>query len=362
MQKKISRRKAIRTGAVTTGMLIHASCSGSEKGTVPQAAKDESRSSFLTPWSPLPDLERDVTPGTTPVRLGAWSRGKTTLDYPEDVSITELVKRIRDAGYTTGNASSGASRRNPWLEASEAGITELKEALKKYDVTFFDMHTYTNNIHPDLEQRKKNHRYVIEQCEAAERVGCPMVTTHTGTCSTDRPISPHKDNWTWETWKLGVTVIKQLLRDTSGMNVAFGIEAVNMTASNNPRAHLQLIEEVGDPRLKICLDPVNMMHLGVYYRNTELINECFDLLGEHIIAGHAKDTYILPNKMSAYITEVAPGKGILDYETYLARLSRLSTPRPLLIEHIPDEQYAAAKKYIEDTAANVGVEIYKPKN
>ena len=62
--------------------------------------------------------------------------------------------------------------------------------------------------------------------------------------------------------------------------------------------------------------------------------------------------------MSAYITEVAPGKGLLDYETYLVRLSRLSSPRTLLIEHIPDEEYPEAKKYIEDTAAKVGVTIY----
>ena len=354
MKPTLSRRQVLAAGTASAGIMLGASCSKKKEITQFQS----SHPTFLTPWSPSQDLDYDLTPGPTAVRLGAWARGKTTLDFPTDVSITEMVKRIRDAGYTTGNAGSGASRRNPWLEASEDEIRELKTALETYDVTFFDMHTYTNNIHPDPEQRKKNHRYVIEQCEAAERVGCPMVTTHTGTCSTVHPISPHKDNWTLESWNESVSVIKQLLKDTSGMNVVFGIEAVNMTASNNPRAHRQLIDEVADPRLKICLDPVNMMHLGVYYRNTELLNECFELLGEHIIAGHAKDTWVLPDKMSAYITEPAPGKGILDYKTYLVRLSRLSTPRPLLIEHIPNEQYPEAKKYIEDTAASVGVKIY----
>jgi sugar phosphate isomerase/epimerase len=358
MTNKLTRRRALKAGAASAGLAMGAACSQPEQESSPQVSQESPHPPFLTPWSPPPNLKRDLTPGTTPIRLGAWARGSTTLDYPTDISITGMVKRIRDEGYTTGNASYGASRRNPWLEASEPEIRELKDALEKYDVTFFDMHTYTNNIHPDIEQRKKNHRYVIEQCEAAERVGCPMVTTHTGTYSDEAPISPHKDNWTLETWKLSVSIIKQLLKDTSGMKVMFGIEAVNMTASNSPKAHKQLIEDVADPRLKICLDPVNMMHLGVYYRNTELLDECFDLLGENIIAGHAKDTYVLPNRMSAYITEVAPGKGILDYATYLVGLSRLSSPRSLLIEHIPAEQYAGAKKYIEDTAAKAGVGIY----
>jgi len=356
----ISRRVVLAGGAIGAGALFTVpACERKESSAIraKSAEGQPDQPPFLTPWSPPPGVERDLTPGRTPIRLCSWSQN-TTLDYRSDMSVTDIVKRIRDAGFTAGNATGPYDRRNPWNEATESEIRELKEALETCDVLFFDMHTYTNNIHPDLEQRKKNHRYVIEQCEAAERVGCPMVTTHVGTLSPITPIAPHPDNWTWETWKLQVSVIKQLLADTAGMNVSFGIEAVNMTSMNNPKAHLRLIEDVGDPRLKVCLDPVNMIHLGVYYRTTELINECFDLLGDNIIAAHAKDTYVLPDRMSAYITEVAAGEGELDYETYLVRLSRLKNPCPLLIEHLPEEKYPVAKQYIEDTAAKVGVSFY----
>lgn len=357
MSKQISRRRALAAGALASGAFAAAAAGApAKKSTVIASVENPP---FLTPWSPPPGAAKPpaITPGKTPIRLAAWSSA-TTLDYRKDMSISDMVKRIRDAGYTAANSSCGQNQRNPWLEASEDEIRELKEALNKYDVLYFDVHTYTNNIHPDIETRKKNHRYVIEQCEAAERVGCTMITTHTGTRSAEQPISPHPENWTSETWKLSVATIKQLLKDTAGMNVRFAIEAVNMTASNNPRAHRCLLDEVGDKRLKICLDPVNMMHMGLYYRTTELIAECFDRLGDDIIAAHAKDTYVLPDKMSMYVTEVAPGKGILDYKTYLAGLSTLSVPCPLIIEHIPDDQYAGAKKYIEDMAASVGVKFY----
>ena len=50
---------------------------------------------------------------------------------------------------------------------------------------------------------------------------------------------------------------------------------------------------------------------------------------------------------------------MIDYETYLVRLSRLKTPCPLMIEHLPnEEEYAFAKKYLEDTAKKVGVKFY----
>jgi len=352
MSSPITRRCALAAGAVVAVAALEP---GRSHAAPPKPS--ESAPPFLTPWSPLKGLVRDLKPGPTPIRLASWS-SKTTLDYPNGMSITETVKRIRDAGYTAGNAYYSETKRNYWLDAPESEVAELKQALKTYDVEFFDLHTVTFNIHPDEERRRKNNRYVAEQCEAAERIGCTMVTTHTGTCSTESAVAPHPDNWTWETWRRSVAAIRQILKDSAGMKVPLGIEAVNMTAMNNPRAHLRLIEEVGDPRVKVCLDPVNMIHMGNYFRTTELVEECFDLLGDHIIAAHAKDTYVLPNRMSMYVTEVAPGKGILDYQTYLVGLSRLKHPVTLIIEHIPDDQYADAKKFIEETAARLGVRIY----
>ncbi len=355
MPRLMTRRKLLSAGLTSAAMVT-----GFGRISSIQAAQQDSFPPYLTPWSPPANHKRNLTPGETPVRLASWSK-ETTLDYPpgNGISITEMVKNIRDHGYTSGNANISRYERSPWLDASDAEIRELREALAAYDVTFFDMHTTGSNINLDLAAREKCNRYTVDACEAADRVGSPMVTTHIGSLSDEMPFSPHRDNWTGDTWKLGVKVMKQILWDSAGSKAAFGVEAVNMTIMNNPRAHLRLIEEIGDPRLKVCIDPVNMIHLGTYYRNTELIEECFDLLGEHIIAAHAKDTYVLPDKMSAYITEVPPGRGILDYETYLVRLSRLGSPRTLLIEHIREEEYPAAKRYIEETAERVGVTIYR---
>ncbi len=351
-------KKRTRRGAFTKASKAAAGMTGPPDGTEAQVVPERLsvHPPFLTPWSPDPDRPRDLTPGSTAIRLASWS-STTTLDYRRDgdLSITEMVKRVRDQGYTAANAS---IRRSIWFDATDAEVRELREALAAYDVDFFDMHTTGSNIHPDPAEREKVYRYTVDSCAAAEKVGCRMVTTHTGSAGHERAMSPHPDNWTWETWRESVAAMKKILADTAGMEVMLGVEATNMTAMNNPRAHLQLIEEIGDPRIKVCIDPVNMINLGNYYRSTELIEECFDLLGDHIIAAHAKDSFI-PNRMSAYITEVAPGKGVIDYETYLVRMSRLSGwPRSLLIEHIPDDEYAGAKKYIEDTAAKVGVRLY----
>jgi len=166
MSKVISRRKALATGAA--GMLMVTACSRKEQQNAAEVSqKQPTHPPFLSPWSPSADLERDLTPGETPIRLASWST-EARFDYKRDKSITDRVKKIRGMGYTSACSVCSSEVRNPWLDAPESDVRELKEALNKYDVTYFDVHTYTNNIHPDLEQRKKNHKYIIEQCEVAE--------------------------------------------------------------------------------------------------------------------------------------------------------------------------------------------------
>ena len=101
-----------------------------------------------------------------------------------------------------------------------------------------------------------------------------------------------------------------------------------------------------------------MVSLSNYYHTTELIDECFDLLGENILGCHAKDTYIWPDIQTVHVQEVCPGRGVMDYETYLVRMSRLKWARTLLPEHIPGDQYDEAYGYMKKAAEKVGVTIY----
>jgi len=363
---KINRRNAIKIAAAA-GM-----AAGFGKTNTIEAA---SNPYWITPFSPPAGYKPDLTPGKTPVRLCSSRVG---LRYPpnnakkpealdnlsgsqvvsNDQSLAGQVKNVRDKGFTACESGISRYRESPWLKITDSELRELNAALKQYDVDFYGLHTTGSNIQANLKEREQCIRYTIKGCEAAERVGVRNLTTHVGSVDST-PYYVHPDNWTMETWKLGMDVFRRILRETSGMKVCLGIEATNMTIMNNPRAHLRMIEELADPRVKVCLDPVNMTNLQWYHRNTELIEECFDLLSDHIIYAHAKDNYI-EKKMSIYLTEVAPGKGVIDYETYLVRLSRLKTPCPLMIEHLSsEEEYAFAKKYLEDTAKKVGVKIYQ---
>lgn len=354
MPSIFSRRTMLRSG-ICTAVAAAGGCADSAG---PREGAREETADFLTPWSPPPDISPEVKAGPTAIRLASWS-ADARLEFTPGLDIAAQIGTIRSRGYTAACIVEG----DRWRDASDNDVRALKDALAANDVVLFDVHTYTNNLHPDPAVREQNHRYVIRQCETADRLGASTITTHVGTNATETPIAPHRDNWTMASWRDGVAVMKKICRETAGMRPLIAIEPVNMTCMNNPRAFRRLLDDVADPRLKVCLDPVNMINLGVYFRTTELIRECFELLGNDIVSGHCKDTYILPDRMSVFITEVMPGKGTMDIAAYLEGLSRLDAPRPLLVEHghseaFPDWNDPRPKQYLDETAARIGVRFY----
>ena len=346
MHDHITRRKVLAAGASSAGFFLGLQPAQSQA----EPLSDVWGEDFMMQWSPPEHIERDLTPGTSHIRLSCSGYRLTKTDT---TSYVDQIKAIRNAGYTAAEAGSRA-----WdYKITDSGIRELKAALKEHDVQFYTLHTWVNIIDPDSSKRRSNQRHVAMAVEAADRLGMKFILTHTGGRNPEGKDRPHKDNWTRETWKMSVDATKQILKDTSGSSVNLAFEAVNSCNNNTPKSHVRLKEDVGDDRVKVTLDPANMLHAGTFYRTTELINECFDLLGEDIMYAHAKDkvwTAMMPSIESATI-----GEGTMDYAQYLARLSRMNYPRAMLIEHLPKEKYPPSKKLLEDTAAKIGVTIYR---
>jgi len=347
MSKKITRRQALATGAVSTGMFLGRNDSSYAQT---QSNKGPGREPF---WEPGPNknLVRDLTPGPTPIRISGH------VPFKEGDDVGEYVRKLREAGF-----SSTSFGPDPWYSMSDSQLSEFRAAQKQHNVVIFEIGGYRNLLHTDETVRRENIKRIAYCLEAADKIGCPMVGTISGSRNPEGNewrdnYAVHPDNWTMETWNLLIDSLRQILRDTSGMKAVIGMEAQITTNQDTPLSHKRLMEDVGDERLKINLDPTNMCHLYNHFHTTELINECFDLLGEDIMGCHAKDTYVLPHSQTVHVQEVCPGRGNMDYETYIIRMSRLKWPRTIHPEHIPSDQYPEAHAYIRKVAAKVGVKI-----
>jgi sugar phosphate isomerase/epimerase len=92
-----------------------------------------------------------------------------------------------------------------------------------------------------------------------------------------------------------------------------------------------------------------------FYRNSEVIADCFRKLGPWIVSCHAKDLAWIV-ELNVHFAEVIPGRGEVDYRTYLSELSNLSIDTPLMLEHLKTaEEYEEGKRYLQKVAAQIGV-------
>jgi len=280
------------------------------------------------------------------------------ISYDVKTTPGEWVKAIRDVGLTAASVPP-----KPWDTVGDSAVRELKDALVQHDIEIFEVCGYCNILHTDETVRQENLRHVARCVETAERIGCRAAATVSGSRNPEGNkwgdnYAVHPDNWTLETWNLLISGIRQILRDTAGMKAGVALEAQVTTNIDGPLAHKRLIEDVGDQRVKVMLDPINMVTWKNYFHTTELINECFDLLGEDIVGCHGKDTEALIHEQTIRIQELCTGRGIFDHATYLVRLSRMSWPRSIWPDHIPAEQMPEAYAHIRKVAAQVGVKIY----
>ena len=86
-----------------------------------------------------------------------------------------------------------------------------------------------------------------------------------------------------------------------------------------------------------------------------IIAECFHKLGPWIASCHAKDLQWIP-EMNVHFVEVIPGRGEVDYRTYLSEISKLPVDAPLMLEHLKTaEEYDEGKRYIMKVASEVGL-------
>ena len=362
----ISRRNLFAAGAagaagLAAGAAVGTATTAAAQGARPAAKGMVTRAGlpnvwgeeFLSQWSPPENYKRDTTPGPNTIRLS----GQTTprMSNAEGTDYASILKQMHDGGWSATEVPSDAWMRRGKMPESE--IRLIKDQLKANDIVLYGMHCAGNIIAPDPDADRWQ-RHIVDTIHAADEMGCELILTHTGSMYPNRNIA-HPQNWSKESWDRSVNALKRICKDTAGVKIDIAIEPVNTEVINNPWAMKRLREDVGDERITCGLDITNMIDPSVAFRMSELIDTTFDLLREQIRYVHAKD--VAWNGMLACLNWTMNGTGLMDYELYLAQISRLTrTKTPyMLIEFLSaNEEYDQAQRNVRAIANKIGVKIH----
>ena len=141
-------------------------------------------------------------------------------------------------------------------------------------------------------------------------------------------------------------------------NTKFSIEMMPWSLPDGPDSYLRLIHAVDRKAFGVHLDVCNVINTpDRYYRNSEVISECFAKLRPWILSCHGKDlAWMTDKEYNVHFQETVPGRGKVNYATYLKELTTVDAP--LMLEHLKlAEEYDEAREYIRRVAKQSNVSI-----
>ena len=277
-----------------------------------------------------------------PLRLGGPVFGD--LQDPE-----ELARAHRQLGYRAAYCPNVAL-------TDSARIHALAEAFARHDVVIAEVGRWVNLMEADTAKQQANLKLVIDGLALADAIGARCCVDIAGSRNPHSWFGPDPRNYAPDFFDAAVENARKIIDAVKPRRARFTYEMMGWAFPDSADTYLKLIRAIDRRGFGVHLDPCNAVNCpDRFYRNTALLNECFDKLGRWIASCHAKDlTWDI--EMNVHFREVQPGLGALDYPTYLARLARLPGDVPLMIEHLASpEEYGRARDFIVATGKKGGL-------
>lgn len=265
----------------------------------------------------------------------------------------EAMRRVKELGL------SAASWHLPDLAAArDAGrLARMRENLEQEDIELAQLlpPDYPSLVHPDPSVRAAGVRSLVPVIEAAAVLGAGSVYVRPGSLNPAGPWTPHPEHHTAAVRERLVESLRMLAPAAERLGMPLALEGHVVSPLDTPAVVREVIDAVGSRALGFNADPVNFIRtIDQAYAATALIEEIFDLLGDRVLAAHAKDVTVA-DRLVVHIEECVPGQGYLDQETFLRRFEECCPRGVVLIEHLPAESVPEARRALLDFAARAGL-------
>ena len=194
-----------------------------------------------------------------------------------------------------------------------------------------------NMAHPDPSIRREGLKRLEILCEVARLLRIPVITLCTGTRDPIDMWRWHPENKSKEAWRDMVESLECGLHSAEKNDVFLAVEPENANVVNSASLARQLLDELQDPRLRIVIDPANLIVPDVNQK--KVLDESFDLLGTSIVIAHAKDR-------DHAFQPCAAGKGIIDFPYYIRCLRGIRFAGSLVLHGLTEEEIESSLDFL----------------
>ena len=285
---------------------------------------------------------RPVRASGRPIRLG----GPVFLQSDDPAQLAHEHRRL---GYSAAYCPTAQS-------TDTVRIREIRNVFAAEDVVIAEVGAWKNMLDPDATTRKGNLAYVMERLALADAVGARCCVDIAGSYNPKYWYGMNSKNLSREFFDATVQNTRQVIDAVKPTRTHFAIEMMPWSLPDGPDSYLELIKAVDRRSFGVHLDVCNVINNpSRFYNNKAVIEECFRKLGQWVASCHAKDLAWVP-EYNVHFAEVIPGRGEIDYATYLGELSKLPVDVPLMLEHLKTpEEYDEGRAYIRRVATREGI-------
>lgn len=291
-------------------------------------------SQFLTP-------AYGFKPRQNPLRLG----GPVFLKSDDPDALAREHRRLQySAAYV------------PKVDLNDTDrIRAIQRAFAAQNVLIAEVGAWVNMLDADAEKRRKNLDYVTERLALADAIGALSCVTIAGSYNPKQWDGPDARNLSKDYFDATVENCRKVIDTVKPKKATFALEMMGWSLPDGPESYLKFIKAIDRPAFGAHIDIANIINTPQrFYNNTALINETFRLLGRWIVGVHAKDVY----GKDVHFAETMPGRGQIDYNTYLRNVTSLPQEVPFLLEHLHTaEEYDEARQYVISQAAKAQISL-----
>jgi len=224
----------------------------------------------------------------------------------------------------------------------------IREEIAARGMTMSAISGTYNMIHPDVQERENGLRKLGVLASVCHRLGTSVISLCTGTRDPGSMWRSHPDNDLPDAWDDIVTEMRKALKIAAEYDVVLAFEPEVSNVIDSAVKARRILDEMQSPHLKIVMDPANIFHKGELPRMREIIDEAFELLGQDIAFGHAKDL-----DRDGAAGHLAAGKGLLDYHQYLSLISKVDFDVPLILHGLSEAEVDGCVDFLKSVMKEI---------
>lgn len=253
------------------------------------------------------------------------------------IRIVQLFLNQKDSKFWKYNGRSDVSSLTP------ERCREIAAAYRDAGIEIHSIGVYTNLIHPDEAERTANLAYFDAMMTVGGHMGVKTFITEAGHFHDEKAPPPRISiEFQDAVWPQTVDVVRQLAALAEKHDAKVLLEPFYRGFLTTAKRVRTFVEAVNSPRVRVLLDPANLIELND-------LDEMFAQLGPYIDCLHAKDRKLHVEK------GVGAGQGEIDYKRFVTLAAERTPSVPLVLEYVGPKDYKDALAHLKNAIRDAGL-------